>query len=90
MRTKPNSTHYEECSADEDPDGETMCICSSAAAEQEPDPREAEECQAEFIDGSWYGDDCPKCREQVETEMGDCEQCEQEEYCSKHENGIYG
>lgn len=47
-------------------------------------------CEAEFIDGTWYGDDCPECRESVEQEMTDCEQCEHEEYCPKHENGIYG
>lgn len=46
-------------------------------------------CQAEFIDGSWYGDDCDECRGSVESEMAECEQCEEEDYCSKHANGIY-
>jgi hypothetical protein len=88
---KPNSVHYVGCSSDEDPDGETMCVCSSIAAEPKPDPREDEECQAEFIDGSWYGDDCPECRQEVESEMDDCEQCaDEDDYCSKHVNGIYG
>lgn len=32
MKLKPNSAHYEGCSADEDPDGETMCVCHSIAA----------------------------------------------------------
>lgn len=90
MKTKPNSTHYEECSADEDPDGETMCVCPDIEAQPKPDPRGDEGCQAEFIDGSWYGDDCPDCRQSVESEMDECGQCEDEEYCSKHENGIYG
>ena len=84
------SAHLNGCGANEDPDGETMCVCASIAAEPKPDPREDEECQAEFIYGSWYGDDCPECRERVSSEMDDCEQCEQEEYCSKHTNGVYG
>jgi hypothetical protein len=84
------SHHLPGCGADEDPDGETMCVCDSIAAEPKHDPREDEECQAEFIDGSWYGDDCPACREQVSSEMDECEQCAEEDYCSKHTNGIYG
>lgn len=47
-------------------------------------------CQAEFIDGAWYGDDCEECRQQVSAEMSDCEQCQEEEYCSKHMNGVFG
>ena len=89
MKLKPNSAHYEGCSSDEDPDGETMCVCSSIEAAPKPDPREDEECQAEFIDGSWYGDDCPECRERVEDESDECEQCAHEDYCPKHVNGIY-
>ncbi len=50
----------------------------------------SEGCQAEFIDGSWSGDDCPECRESVSREMDDCEQCEEEDYCPKHSNGVYG
>lgn len=49
-----------------------------------------EKCTAEFIDGSWYGDDCDDCRHLVSSEMDDCEQCQEEDYCSKHANGIYG
>lgn len=60
---------------------------------EDPDPADDpglyEPCQAEFIDGSWYGDDCPDCRQSVESEMDECEQCEMDEYCSKHANGIY-
>lgn len=48
---KPNSVHYEGCSSDEDPDGETMCVCASIAAEPQPDPREEIECTPEMIDG---------------------------------------
>lgn len=60
------------------------------AAEAAKAPAEDEECQAEFIDGSWYGDDCPECRERVEAESAECEQCENGYYCSRHENGVYG
>lgn len=77
------------CSAHEDPDGETMCVCDSIAAEPTPDPREEEECQAEFIDGSWYGDGCDDCNHRVQAEGDDCETCQEEEYCSRHANGIY-
>lgn len=84
---KPNSTHFVGCSSDEDPDGETMCVCDSIEAEPEPDDHQ---CQAEFIDGSWYGDDCPECRNAVTFESADCERCAQDDYCSKHENGVYG
>lgn len=85
------SAHLDGCSADEDPDGETMCVCASIERERAAyDPREEKECQAEFIDGSWYGDDCPDCRRRCRAEMDDCEQCQEEDYCSKHQNGVYG
>lgn len=49
------------------------------------------QCQAEFIDGSWYGDDCDDCRSQVQSETDECEQCQEDDgYCSKHMNGVYG
>ena len=90
MKVKPNSAHYEGCSSDEDPDGETMCVCESIEADAKVDDPREEECTAEFIDGSWYGDDCPECRERVSSESDECEQCAEEDYCSKHVNGIYG
>lgn len=48
-----------------------------------------EKCQGEFIDGSWYGDGCPDCEDAVTSAMAECEQCEQEDYCPKHVNGIH-
>lgn len=89
MKMKPNSAHYEGCSSDEDPDGETMCVCDSIAGMTPPDPREETECQGEFIDGSWYGDDCPDCQEAVGAESAECEQCQEEDYCPRHANGVY-
>lgn len=83
-------THLDGCSAGEDPDGETMCVGASIAAAPASDPRDEEGCQGEFIDGSWYGDDCPDCREAVSQESAECEQCQEEDYCPKHVNGIYG
>jgi hypothetical protein len=50
LKTKPNSTHYEGCSSDEDPDGETTCVCASIESEPAPDPREEVECTPEMID----------------------------------------
>lgn len=54
-----NYGHYPECSAPEDPDGETMCVCAHIEAEPKPDPREDEECTPELVDGRYYG--CGVC-----------------------------
>jgi hypothetical protein len=60
---KDNSTHYQGCSADEDPDHATMCVCASIEAEPAPDAREDEECTPELIDGHVIGCGvCEACR----------------------------
>lgn len=52
-------------------------------------------CEAEFIDGSWYGDDCPECRDSVNQAADDCEECiethEQQGFgfCTFHGNGCW-
>lgn len=51
--------HLPGCSAGEDPDGETVCVCESIAAQPAPDPREEIECTPELIDGRYYG--CGVC-----------------------------
>jgi hypothetical protein len=57
------SAHLDGCGADEDPDGGTMCVCASIAAEPKPDPREDEECTPELIDGHVIGCGvCEACR----------------------------
>lgn len=70
-----------------DAQDEERQLAEEQAAEAAAGPDEG--CQAEFIDGSWYGDDCDECRQQVQDEMDECWQCENEDYCSKHENGVY-
>lgn len=52
-------------------------------------------CEAEFIDGTWYGDGCPECRDSVARASDDCETCIQAaqdddaEPCSLHGNGCW-
>lgn len=44
MKLKPNSPHYEGCGADEDPDGETLCVCSLMEADRDGRPCAKEAC----------------------------------------------
>lgn len=40
-----------------------------------PEADDYQQCEAEFIDGTWYGDGCPECADALERAHDDCEEC---------------